>query len=303
MDGNIVPDGEYTVLVEFTEKHAQGPLFEINFTKGPDAQNITPPDESYFKDLSLTFTPLVADFSVNTNVVCEEETVAFIDQSVNATSWLWNFGEGAEPATANTIGPHMVYYITSGSKTVELTINGSLTETKENYITVSISPAADFTFSGEEYTVDFTNTSVNANSYLWDFGDGSTSIENNPVHTYPAAGTYVVALTATYLNCDNSISYDVSVPLTRIESSLLNEIVNIYPNPNNGTFALELPKGFACQEITITDQSGRTIKEYEYLSPQSSDIIQIDLGDVEKGLYFVEVNGNQSKLTRKFIVR
>ena len=50
LDGEIVPDGDYVVWAEFTEKHAQGPLYNITFTKGPDAQSMTPPDETYFKD-------------------------------------------------------------------------------------------------------------------------------------------------------------------------------------------------------------------------------------------------------------
>ena len=45
--------------------------------------------------------------------------------------------------------------------------------------------------------VNFTNTSENAESYSWDFGDGESSTEENPVHTYAEAGTYDVVLTAT----------------------------------------------------------------------------------------------------------
>ncbi|MCD4682725.1 MAG: DUF2271 domain-containing protein, partial [Bacteroidales bacterium] len=51
VDGEIVPDGDYVIWVEFTEKHAQGPLYTITFTKGQDPQTITPPDETYFKDI------------------------------------------------------------------------------------------------------------------------------------------------------------------------------------------------------------------------------------------------------------
>lgn len=59
LDGNIVPDGEYVVYAEFTDKHAQGPLYSIPFTVGPDAINLTPDDETYFKDIELSFAPLV----------------------------------------------------------------------------------------------------------------------------------------------------------------------------------------------------------------------------------------------------
>lgn len=58
VDGNLTPDGVYTVYVEFTDAHVQGPLHTVSFTKGPDvALSITPADATYFKDISLTFVP------------------------------------------------------------------------------------------------------------------------------------------------------------------------------------------------------------------------------------------------------
>lgn len=53
-----------------------------------------------------------------------------------------------------------------------------------------------FTFVANGLTVDFTNTSTDADSYLWDFGDGVTGTVTNPSHGYAADGTYVVTLLA-----------------------------------------------------------------------------------------------------------
>lgn len=83
-----------------------------------------------------------ADFNATPITVCIGQTVTFTDASSGTTgtvSYSWNFGAGASPATANTIGPHTVTYSTSGYKTVSLTItddNGTDVETKVDYIEV-----------------------------------------------------------------------------------------------------------------------------------------------------------------------
>ncbi|MEL6660761.1 MAG: PKD domain-containing protein, partial [Bacteroidota bacterium] len=63
-------------------------------------------------------------------------------------------------------------------------------------------PTAGFTFAANELEVTFTNSSTNATTYTWDFGDGNTSTEESPTHTYAEDGTYDVTLTAK--NGDNS---------------------------------------------------------------------------------------------------
>lgn len=70
-------------------------------------------------------------------------------------------------------------------------------------------PVAGFTSVASDLEVAFTNTSTDATSYSWAFGDGGTSTEENPTHTYAAAGTYTVELTAT--NEDGSDSTEESV--------------------------------------------------------------------------------------------
>ncbi|MDX9846597.1 MAG: PKD domain-containing protein [Tenuifilaceae bacterium] len=60
-----------------------------------------------------------------------------------------------------------------------------------------VSFMVDFNYTVEGRTVTFENLSKDATSYSWDFGDGNTSTEENPVHTYAADGKYTVVLTGT----------------------------------------------------------------------------------------------------------
>ena len=79
---------------------------------------------------------------------------------------------------------------------LNITFNSRMNERGVPYI----SPTARFSFTGNNQyapaTVSFTNQSLNATSYLWNFGDGATSSSTNPTHTYAAGGNYNVTLTA-----------------------------------------------------------------------------------------------------------
>ncbi len=80
----------------------------------------------------------VVNFYADQTSVYVSEVVTFTDISTGpVTSYSWNFGLGANPPTANTQGPHTVTYNTIGYKDVNLTLNGTFSETKENYIFVS----------------------------------------------------------------------------------------------------------------------------------------------------------------------
>ena len=77
-------------------------------------------------------------------------------------------------------------------------------------------PAASFSYVKDGNTVTFTNSSNNATSYNWDFGDGNFSTETNPVHTYAADGEYTVTLTAT----DDSFASDEATDIVVISSAV-----------------------------------------------------------------------------------
>ncbi len=89
----------------------------------------------------ISVNPVNADFTASLTTVVSGNSTVFTDVSTcNVNSWSWNFGSGANPATATTQGPITVTYSTAGSYTVTLTDNGTTTQTKTNYITVIASP-------------------------------------------------------------------------------------------------------------------------------------------------------------------
>ncbi|MBN2373765.1 PKD domain-containing protein [bacterium] len=142
----------------------------------------------------------VTDFSANPVSGCCPLIVQFNNITTNATSYLWDFGDGA--TSAETSPTHT--YTVANVYNVTLTATnecGDTVETKNNYITVLDSPVAGFTYNADPnmcapLAVTFINSSTNATSYLWDFGDGNTSTEMFPFYTYAGEGSYTVKLTA-----------------------------------------------------------------------------------------------------------
>ncbi len=139
----------------------------------------------------------VASFEANVTEGCVPLQVSFSDQSTDIpTSWLWTF-EGGSPATSTAQNP-VVTYETPGvySVTLEVSNNfGSDISTLSDYISVGAYPVADFAYEVNNLIVAFTNFSDNYEQVFWNFGDGFTSTEVNPVHIYDQDGLYDVELT------------------------------------------------------------------------------------------------------------
>jgi PKD repeat protein len=151
--------------------------------------------------ITVTVPAPVANFTGTPTSGAAPLTVSFMDTSTNSpTSWAWDFGDGG----TSTVQHPSHQYTSAGNYTVSLTATnagGSDTETKADYITVTVpAPVANFTGTptsgAAPLTVSFMDTSTNSpTSWAWHFGDGGTSTEQHPSHTYTAVGNHTVALT------------------------------------------------------------------------------------------------------------
>ncbi len=307
LDGNIVPDGNYTMLIEFTDKHAQGPLYSIDFMKGTEAIALTPPNQQYFINMEFTYEPevvLIADFTSDVQETCMDETVVFTDNSTGATTWEWDFGQGAVPTTANTQGPHDVTYTTPGGKTVSLTIDQGTTQTKSDYITVYPDATAGFIWTQQSRTITFTNTSENAVSYSWDFGDGNTSVEENPVHTYTEDGAYEVNLTALSEMCaDDQYMEEIVINTIGITEPATEASISVYPNPGNGAFYISSNQSLLNVEVKIFDVQGREIFNQFIDVLNLGSVIKTGDNQLKAGIYFLEIKTSESKWQQKLLVK
>jgi PKD repeat protein len=115
--------------------------------------------------------------------------------SLNGTSWNWDFGDG----TASTFkNPGIHTYTTTGTYTISLVATNSCgSQTITNVVSVCTPPNAQYTYTTNGLIINFTNTSTNATSVVWNFGNGYITNFTSPNYTYAATGTYSVCLNTT----------------------------------------------------------------------------------------------------------
>ncbi len=150
----------------------------------------------------ITISVPEAIFSTADTVSCPAASIQFTNNSTGPNlAYMWNFGDG----TSSTLAQPAHSYTSDGLYTVSLFITDQYgctsMEVKNNYIRIA-TPVANFSVNDSVGTcppliVQFTNTSANMVSKVWDFGDGTTSLADNPTHFYNTPGTYIAKVTIT----------------------------------------------------------------------------------------------------------
>ena len=226
--------------------------------------------------------PPVASFSANPLSGSAPLTVIFVSSSTNTTTHDWDFnGDGVLDASGTSVS---YTYNDAGSYTVSLTAtgpNGVDTLTRTNYVTVSPSPpvalfSANTTTGKKDLRVEFTNESIRYSSSSWNFGDGNTSSDTNPIHTYTTSGTFDVSLsvtgdagTDTFTSPGLVIVEDVQTPAFVFDPKYL-EV------SSGSSFSLDVKvlgvTGLAAAQVTINYDS--SLMTYDSVS--SGDFLQGD---------------------------
>ena len=220
-------------------------------------------------------------------------TVQLSDTSTNnPTSWLWEFGDGATSTEQNPV--HV--YSREGTYNVTLiaTNAGGSSYVRSMVITVNrvlTPPVADFTANKNEgyapLKVRFTDVSTyNPTGWEWNFGDGSTSTEQNPEHTFSSEGTYTVTLVAS--NGDGSS--DVKSMVITINRVLTPPAANFTANPKEGYAPLTV-------KFTDTSTNNPTRWQWNFGDGQTSTVQNPEHTFSNEGVYTVSLvatNGDGS---------
>lgn len=216
-----------------------------NYAVSLTVQSSTGPYTKTVNNFIRVVTPIVAKFTGTPTSGLQSLAVQFSDQSTgNPYYWSWDFGDGFTSTEQN---PNHTY-TTSGTYTVSLNARKAYTSNtivKTNYITVLAPLQAEFSADTTEGTsplvIQFTDQSEGQpTSWLWNFGDGQTSIERNPSHTYTVHGVYSVRL-------DVANSYDAD-PIIKTNYIVVLE-------PLQAGFSADTTSGASPLIVYFTDQS------------------------------------------------
>jgi len=164
-------------------------------------------------------------------------------------------------------------------------------------------PAAKYVFSINTHTnaVTFNNQSSHADRYEWDFGDGTTSFDYNPVHSYQYPGVYYVKLTATNTCTSKSIVQEVNFYTVGVQENNQESPVITISTVDDGLFNFSLNfKNATSFTLQILNSNGQLIYNSEN-STNGEFTGNIDLSKYSNGIYFMNVIYGNEKVSYKLV--
>ena len=230
--------------------------------------------------------------------VCESESAIFINKSQDATGYNWKFGDGLK---SNLESPKHLYSIGGVSQTFNVTlvavVSGGCSDSVVNAITVNSNPISDFGYTTNKNIVDFKATQLGNTSYKWIFGNGDSAASSSSTYTYTyskLSGKYTACLkTINTANCfsETCKTINITVGVSAIPKP---HGFKIYPNPNNGSFTIEIENPSKDVSIEIFNLLGERVGRVEKVGKVNS----LDL-DVADGMYWVRVKNGDSVWNQK----
>jgi len=258
--------------------------------------------------------------SCTDSILVAAQTTGFL----NGTTFAWSDG-----------GTTQQQYVTGGATyTITVTNNAGCTGIDSKVVNLDVNQNVSFTSTtiytpGDTVplsqnraclgsTVFFQNTSTdvsNAWSFEWDYGNQTGSINTNGVKTYDATGVFTVTLTASNASGCVITSAPLSIqilpenhPVCEDLGSSIAEIellsnINLYPNPNSGSFVVDLSKVNASMaNVAVVDMLGKVVYNSNTFSTNANPIHSIDINNASNGIYFVRITADGVTVTSKISV-
>ncbi|MEM7367813.1 MAG: PKD domain-containing protein [Bacteroidota bacterium] len=246
--------------------------------------------------VNTIYSPMALDFLADVKLCPGDSIMAVLAQTGLAPySYEWNTGA---QGNNNTEINYPTAVSTPGFYT--LTITDALGISVSDSIDVDVTqlPVGSFGTDIQGLQVEFTDSSLHADTWIWDFGDGNYSTDPSPKHTYAASGTFNGKLIVS-----NSCGVDTvlfSIPLTTGIEDVFGRSVKVVPNPFSQQTRIQFSNpAQRVFEIVVMDVRGKEVRRFEGVRTTEIVLNREELG---AGLYLFQITGKLNRYTGKLMI-
>ncbi len=228
----------------------------------------------------------------DTTEFCEGESVV-LSGPEGYPYYLWSTGSISRDITVYESGTYVLSIIdwigcSSSSNSIDVVVNPL--------------PTAIFSPDLEGYGIEFNNLSVDATNYEWNFGDGNTSTDFEPTHTYSIDGSvdmYLVAIN----DCGTDTAF-LNLANVNIEEVTPIKDLKLYPNPSNGAFNIQFTANSNDKvAISVFDLKGNMVDSFAANQQVGTNSLTLDYSYLSLGLYLIQLNSASSAAVLRFEIR
>jgi hypothetical protein len=257
-------------------------LISLNVVENTDTLSITVIENP---DASITLN--------NNDTICADDEV---EMSLNQGYFYeWSTNETSESITTNQEG---LYWAT----VFDSNFPGCYTQSDTIEINVIQLPVANFSFLNDDYEVSFSNLSNNATDYLWNFGDGNSSFDEDPTHTYISSDLFEAYLVATNSCGSDTLFQEIDLVYLFSDKVVKSMKIKLYPNPAQDYFTIEHNAENEMEiRCLLMDATGKIVKENRFGTSTHQQKV-IDISDLPAGIYQVIINYHNNKQTVEKLV-
>lgn len=290
----------------------------INLCAGSYSVSVVDANGCYAGDYGNVYAPFQCTAGFGANVSGTSVQLYNTSNDTMNANFTWDFGDAA---SGNNINEYHTY-AAAGTYTVTLVMYDSLyacTDTFTSPVTVGGPTSCSSYFSMVQDSFNllqwYIYPSVTGQApltYLWDFGDATSSASPYPSHNYAAPGQYTICLTITDANlcssyyCDSSSVQRMTAALQMQYATVINPLsvqelvtvtATIFPNPAGENLNIVLSKSSE-GKICLADLTGKIVYEHTF----SGQNVSVDVSGLAQGIYSCTITGASTNLNQKIVV-
>lgn len=208
----------------------------------------------------------------------------------NNNTYLWSDGKTSRRDTV----------IVTGTMTLTVTVTNQAGCSATDSITLTALPAqnSDFTFTQNNSTINFTDATAGSTAWSWDFGDGNTSANQNPIYTYSQPGTYQVTFIVDGPCKTDTIIKTIQVYPLGTQNLLDQSQFTLYPNPARDLIYMQSAIN-TIETLQIVNQFGQIV----YQNAINAKDAKINIRHLPDGLYTIIVIDDKGTRNRQSFIK